>query len=338
MFGLVEVAERIWRNRQKNYLRVLPQGIGVSARGCSRRLERVLTDFGCEHSFAHAAARVQEHYGFEINPSAVREATLEHAQRASEKLEAQYQKPFRILPPMGAEHVIAEADGTMICTVAPGKRKGKRPREWKEMRLTAAQAQGKVKTIYAATFDEVNEVGRRWGHCARDAGWGLNSQIHALGDGAEWIRLQTHEVFGQQGTFLCDFFHVSEYLGAAALSCKAQGPDRWRRTQQDRLKRGASGKVIAALAEHLEPAGTPEENAPVRNGHRYLTNRTDCLDYPRALKLGLPIGSGMIESGHRHVLQARLKKAGTAWLVEHAEQIANLRVLRANGQWLSLWN
>ena len=95
---------------------------------------------------------------------------------------------------------------------------------------------------------------------------------------------------------------------------------------------------MAALAEHLEPAGTPEANAPVRNSHRYLTNRADCLDYPRALKLDLPIGSGRIESGHRHVLQARLKKAGTTWLVEHAEQIANLRVLRANGQWLSLWN
>ena len=154
----------------------------------------------------------------------------------------------------------------------------------------------------------------------------------------EWIRLQAREVFGQQGIFLCDFFHVSEYWGAAAASCRAQAPDRWRRTQQDRLKRGALGKVMEALAEHLEPAGTPEENAPVRNGHRYLTNRTDCLDYPRALKLGLPIGSGMIESGHRQVLQARLKKAGTAWLVEHADQIANLRVLRANRQWLSLWN
>ncbi len=63
-----------------------------------------------------------------------------------------------------------------------------------------------------------------------------------------------------------------------------------------------------------------------------------CLDYPRALALGLPIGSGMIESGHRHVLQARLKKAGAAWLLTNAGLIANLRVLRANNQWLSLWN
>ena len=330
--------ERVWRTAQKQYLRLLPGAIGVSPRGRSMRLERALTDFGCEHSFAHAAARVEEHYGFAIGLSAVREATLEHAQRAEQKLADQDQEPFRILPSVGAERVIAEADGTMICTVAPGKRKDKKPRAWKEMRLTAAPAQGKVQTVYAATFGSVEEVGRRWGHCARQAGWGLKSQIHALGDGAEWIRLQTREVFGQQGAFLCDFFHVSEYLGAAAAICRAQAPDRWRHTQQDRLKRGALGKVVAALAEHLEPADTPEADAPVRNAHRYLTQRTDCLDYPRALKLELPIGSGMIESGHRHVLQARLKKAGTAWLVEHADQIANLRVLRANGQWSSLWN
>jgi hypothetical protein len=159
-----------------------------------------------------------------------------------------------------------------------------------------------------------------------------------LGDGAEWIRRQTQEVFGLQGTFLCDFFHVSEYLGAAAQTCRKEAPHPWRRTQQKRLKRGAVDKVIEALAEHLEPAQTLDEIAPVRQAHRYLSNRVDCLDYPRALALGLPIGSGLIESGHRHVLQARLKKAGAAWLIESADRIANLRVLRANGQWANMWN
>ena len=332
------MTERIWFGPEDKYLRPLPQAIGIASRSRSRRLDRVLTDFGCEHSFKHAAARVLEHYGFEINASAVRNATLHHASRAQQILGQGYQEPFRALPQVGPEHVVAEVDGSMICTVQPGSRKGKRPREWKEMRLAAAQALGSAETFYAATFGEVAEVGRRWGHCARRAGRGINSQVHALGDGAEWIRLQTREVFGAQGTFLCDFYHVSEYLAEAAPSCRAKAPDRWRRTQQKRLARGDVGKVIAALAKNLEPDGTPDELAPVTNAHRYVTNRIDCLDYPRALKLGLPIGSGMIESGHRHVLQARLKKAGAAWLDTSADNIANLRVLRANGQWLTLWN
>ena len=245
-------------------------------------------------------------------------------------------KPYKFA--VGAGYVIAEADGTMICTVQPGPRKGKHPREWKEMRLVAAQAKDSVTTFYGSTFGSVEETGRRWGHCARQAGWGLNSGIHAVADGAGWVQIQSRELFREQGVFLCDFFHVSEYLGAAAVICRPSQPHSWRRTQQKRLRRGAVQKVIDALEPHLEPQGTDDEDAPVHSAHRYLNNRLDCLDYPRALKLGLPTGSGMIESGHRHVLQARLKKAGTAWLPDSADQIAHLRVLRANGQWLSLWN
>jgi hypothetical protein len=85
---------------------------------------------------------------------------------------------WRGLPRVGAEQVIAEADGTMICIVEPGLRTGKRPRDWKEMRLVAARAQDSVTTTYGSTFGSVEETGHRLGHCARDAGWGLSSQIH----------------------------------------------------------------------------------------------------------------------------------------------------------------
>jgi hypothetical protein len=116
-----------------------------------------------------------------------------------DQLQAGYQEPFRILPAVGAAHVIGEADGTMICTVEPGPRKGKRPRQWKEMRLVAAQAQDSATTVYGATFGSVDETGQRWGHCVRQAGWGLNSRIHVVGDGAECIQLQCQEVFQSQG-------------------------------------------------------------------------------------------------------------------------------------------
>jgi hypothetical protein len=335
----VEVSERIWQTDFSSYARLLGVTIGVEPRSRSKRLNRVLTDFGCEHSFAQAAARVNEHYGFVISVSAVRSATLQAAQKAKERMDAEYAEPFRVIPAEGAAFVVAQADGSMLCTVPEGlARNAKRPREWKEVRLAAAQSLGSSQTFYAATFGQVDLVGQRWGHCAKRAGWGLNTQIHAVGDGAEWIRLQTREVFGPEATFLCDYYHVSEYLAEAAEICCPNGPSRWRKTQQKRLRRGAVQKVLNALAEHKEPEGTPEEDAPVNNAHRYLNNRLDCIDYARAIAHGLPIGSGMIESGHRHVLQARMKKAGAAWLPSTAEIMANLRVLRANNQWASLWN
>jgi hypothetical protein len=252
--------------------------------------------------------------------------------------EAQYAQSFRILPRRGPAHVVSETDGTMICTLPAGRsRKGPRPREWKEMRLSAARAQGSVEAFYAAGFNTVEETGRRWGHCTRAAGWALESRIHVVADGAEWIRLQSQEVFGDQADMLVDFYHVSEYLAAAAAICRPTSPRTWLHTQQKRLKRGALPAVLKAMEAFAEPGTVAEEEAPVRSAIRYLSNRLDQLDYPRAIARQLPIGSGLIESGHKHVLHARLKQAGSAWLPRSADAIAQLRVLRANAHWNDFW-
>lgn len=326
------------RTARSNYERLLPPRIGVGTRGKSRRLTRALVDFGAEDSFAKANGRLREHYGFGLNASAVRDATLLHAARAQAKLEAGYAESFRILPAQGAPQLVAQTDGSMVCTVAGGSRNAPRPREWKEMRLMAAQRHGSVECTYAAGFLDVAAAGRRWGHCAREAGWGLDSRIHALGDGAPWIANQSREVFGAQGGFLLDFYHASEYLGAASASCRPGDPEGWRHTQQTRLKEGRSAKVLGELRAGSEPESVPEESAPVRAASRYLHARADQLDYAAALESGLPIGSGLIESGHRHVIQSRLKKPGAAWLPQSAHAMAQLRVTRANGHWQSLWN
>ena len=338
VYGAIRVVDRVWRSATQNYVRPLPASLGMTCRGRSRRLERVLTDFGSEHTFVRAAAMVWEHYGVVVGASPVRTTTLKQAQRARVGLQAEYAAPFRALPAQGPEQIIAEADGTMICTVPSGRRRAKRPRQWEEMRLVAAVAKGSTTPVFGATFGSVAEAGQRWGHCARKAGRALPSHLHVVGDGAPWIPLQGAEVFGTQMTFLCDYYHVTEYLAGAAPTCRPGQPKAWRHIQQKRLKRGAAGQVVAALARALEPACIPEELAPVRAGHRYLLNRLDSLDYPRAIRLELPIGSGLIESGHRHVLQARLKKAGAAWVHDNADQMAHLRVLRATQEWSAFWN
>ena len=70
---------------------------------------------------------------------------------------------------------------------------------------------------------------------------------------------------------------------------------------------------------------------------QYLERRLGQLDYAGALKTGLPIGSGEVESGHRSVIQARLKLSGAWWKEETAESMLALRTLRANDEWESYW-
>lgn len=86
---------------------------------------------------------------------------------------------------------------------------------------------------------------------------------------------------------------------------------------------------MAELAAKSEPASVPDGFAPVRTAHRYLCARQHQLDYPQALKRGLPVGTGMIESAHKQIIQKRLKGPGMAWLTQNADAFIKARAQRA---------
>jgi len=181
---------------------------------------------------------------------------------------------------------------------------------YQQARQVAAQAHGTATTHFGATLHEVTDTALRRAQSVQAAGWASNSQIHALGDRAPWIAEQARLQFGQQGRYTVDLFHVGEYLAAAA-------PDpahakTFVAQLREALRANDLPSVLATLRPREEPPEVPDAKAPVRTALRYLGNRTDQLDYARALALDLPVGSGLIESGHRHVLQSRIKKAGAS--------------------------
>lgn len=302
-------------------------------------LQRRVCDFGWDRAFVKAAGRVREHYGFELPVERVRQTCLEHARVIDGQALAE--GSATVLKSGGAGQLIAEADGSMIRLVENGAdTKGRRTREvsWRECRLCAVAQHGSTQAHYAATFTGVEELGGLWSRCAGRAGWGAESLIQTLGDGAVWIDGQSAVCFGRQRWYLIDFYHVCEYLAAASESCALrEKPKRWLGRQAKLLKKGKAGKVIANLEKRLETSATPEEDAPVRAAWRYLNNRIDYLDYPKALAAGLPIGTGMIESVNGHVIQDRLKGRGMAWLADNAQAIAQARCHCASGRWEQYW-
>ena len=62
---------------------------------------------------------------------------------------------------------------------------------------------------------------------------------------------------------------------------------------------------------------------------KYFENNATRMKYDEYLAAGLPIGSGMIESAHRHVLQSRMKLAGQHWAPIRADRLAQLRAALA---------
>ena len=147
------------------------------------------------------------------------------------------------------------------------------------------------------------------------------------------------EHFGAQGSYLIDFYHVCEYLSAAAkaIAKDAAALDAWMNAQKEALKTGRLDQALAALAGHIEAPEVDDDQAPVRRCHRYLSGRRNHLNYHDALAKELPIGSGEIESAHRYIAQQRLKRPGAWWRVDHAEYMLALRINRRNGDWVAYW-
>jgi len=313
----------------------------VTPLGCSRPLQRVIVDFAADQPFAQARAKLLEHYGFAIGESTIQRITFGHAEAMCEA----GRKGFEFPEAAGLNKpIIVETDGGMVPIVEPGgeakdKRKGKKL-SWREAKLSLAHAQGSRTPVYAGSIEGgVEEAGRQLLACAVRAGFGANSRVHAVGDGAPWIVGQVEAQFGDQGRYLIDFYHVCEYLAGAAetIAPAAAAREAWMETQKDALKSGRLDFVLRALVEHCEPLDVDDEHAPVRTCHRYLSARVNQLNYRQALAEGLPIGSGEIESAHRYVAQQRLKRPGAWWSVEHAEYMLALRINRINGDWDAYW-
>ena len=328
----MEICEELLRlSRRGAQLRPFCLAAGVTHQGYSRPLQRVLADFGAEASFQAATLRVKEHYGIVIPISALRQQTLRHGRAITALADAQAAK--------AAAQLITEMDGSMIPVMEPGSGTDRRQGKnlfWREVKLCCARAAGSVQTRYGATLGNATTAGWLWQEVARSSGLHPQTRVHGLGDGARWIMEQFTSLFGEQGSYLVDFYHVSDYLAAAQKEvCPGQAKP-WLHRQQGRLLNNQLDKVLRTLRLHQEPEGI--EAAPVRAAYRYLSERAGHLDYQTARQNELPIGSGEIESGHRHVVQQRLKLSGCWWKETNAGAMLNLRVARANDRWSTYWS
>jgi hypothetical protein len=328
--------QRLREGRRGAQVRPFCEQAKIGAREYSLPLQRALTDFGADHSFLEATKKVREHYGVEVSASSVRGRTLAHAKAIGA---VEHEAPKR-----PGETLVTEMDGTMLPIVetktGPGLdgRKGKQL-SWREARLCFARPLDAVDAVYGATLGTVQIAGLLWQQVARAAGLSSQTLVHGLGDGAPWIVSTFQEQFGagkdSRATYTIDFHHVSDYLAAAALVLAPERNKDWLHEQQELLLQNEVSHVLNTLALKREPA--EQKEAPVRSAHGYISQRQYYMDYAGARAAGLPIGSGEVESGHKHVLQKRLKIAGAWWRERNAEVMLHLRTVRANGDWGKYW-
>nr|ADI87676.1 hypothetical protein LW2_0010 [uncultured Nitrospirae bacterium MY2-3C] len=60
------------------------------------------------------------------------------------------------------------------------------------------------------------------------------------------------------------------------------------------------------------------------------------MKYGEYRKEGVDIGSGVIESAHRVVVQVRMKQSGMHWNKKNVQPIVSLRALYLSGRWSNI--
>lgn len=322
------------RGQPSRRLRPFEMASGIEHRGWSKRCQRLIVDLGAEESFDRASKQMKEHHGVEVCASMVASTTLKHAKRAQQLLDTlpNTKRSGNITTPL-----VLEMDGGMVPLVETsgcGDRRKSRRTFWAELKVGVVQRLGEMDWKYTCTLGSPNDLGDRMLILLETRfGWEGESELYGVGDGATWIAEQMERLAGVQGNYLIDLYHLSEYLAEAATAWSAN-VKKETRGLKDRLKKGQIAGVMRKLRKYSQ---VYPEHEGIRKCMQYISNRPGQFKYDEAIEKGLPIGSGKVESTHRHLIQKRLKKAGAWWRRDHAELMASLRTLRANDDWERLW-
>lgn len=156
----------------------------------------------------------------------------------------------------------------------------------------------------------------------------LGANLVFISDGAVWLRQMMVKVC-PKATLILDFYHAMEHIGEAGKAAFGTGKAgrNWFETQRNLLLESCLDDVLGNV---LDLKIDVSLRASVCS---YLVSNRDRMDYKAYRTRGLLIGSGAIESGHRTVMQKRLKRSGQRWSMKGAQCVLNLRVCLMSNRW-----
>ena len=145
--------------------------------------------------------------------------------------------------------------------------------------------------------------------------------------------------FGDDLHRLVDLYHLTEKLGAAAGAIDTDSKTAGERLNRWKMVLLNRGRAATDILEELLGSGLDEgvgENHPVHAAITYLKTHSadaDRMNYARARRLGLPLGSGNAEATCKSLFEVRMKRCGARWKEETGEHIVQLRALALSDRW-----
>lgn len=235
-------------------------------------------------------------------------------------------------------------DGTMICLRKEGWKELKTGTVFDiEMRLEPVddgagfeERAHAVRNSYIAYLGEATPFGQLlWSEALRRQVPQARDSI-AIGDGAKWIWNLVQEHFSDSWQVV-DWYHAKQHLYAAAKLALGEGNPaaaQWVKDMRTPLYQGQIWQVVKGLGDLA--AEYPSQQKALETEATYFENNKRRMQYLEVRDAGLPIGSGMVESGCKQ-FGARFNGAGMRWSRAGAERLLPIRAAILSQRFDEVW-
>jgi hypothetical protein len=161
-------------------------------------------------------------------------------------------------------------------------------------------------------------------------------QVGAIMDGAEWEQgfIDYHR---PDAVRILDFPHAGEHISPIGEFLWGEGTPEmkvWVEERLHQLKHEGPSSLLAELCDLQKEH--PDEKTVVSN-LAYLEKRESQMQYPQFQAQGWPIGSGIVESGNKLVVEVRLKGSGMHWAEGHVNPMLAMRNILCSDRWKEEW-
>jgi len=308
--------------------------------------------------FAEAAQLLETLSGVSVGTETLRthaEAAgteLEGEQRAAmPQVQATQEPPANYAPVAEHQILVVEADGVMARyrdrhldgTLIKG--------EWHEIKLGLAggwQDDHLVSPTYVAARETASafaprlgtEAARRgaldivaWRGVGTDGGGeeAVLRRVVVIGDGAKWIWEHVATTFGSERVEILDWYHCCQHLGAvtsAVHGAETPQAEAWLNHAKDVLWQEGPDALVRLVTACCAPTDEAAKTLETERG--YFRTNAERMRYSTYRDQGLPVGSGVVESAAKHLVQQRMKRAGMRWSERGARAILHLRCALLN--------
>jgi hypothetical protein len=248
--------------------------------------------------------------------------------------------------------LLVGADGVLV----PFRPDGGKPNGrtvWREVKVavlarlsqrfthTGKKASRLVRRRLVAVLGSIDDLSPRLWLEARRQGILSAKIVVWLCDGGRGFWRLFRERFEEHAQGILDFYHAAQnvWRGAKAwLDGRTNRSRQWFAQARHKLRRGKANEVLADLQAALALNDLPDSaRATLQNLYNYLDAHRDHIDYARFKALGLPIGSGLVESACKWLIQQRFKGVGMRWSEDGFNHLLHLRLDWVNGRFDDLF-